>query len=373
MLGAKQPRCLSGRLKFTLLAALGAYSCRVQEGETVPSYDACSWAARSELVVVETSTSVDSVLTDARTHIDRFTSTYADRRGPVVLKTSTADLRDPNHEPDIRLLESMLSSLRAAFPDHQLVLCDGPAFKANYVEIAKAHGWADLAASYGAEVIDLNELPAKPILDGSVSIASLCEEAAVTISVGKGKTHRRTGVSGAEKACIGYLSGAELGYPKIRERHYLLPAIYEVIQQRAAPTLHVIDGINAIQGDGPMNGTPLNGSEFLLIGEDPTLLDVVLARQLQFDPALVISLIGSLGREAQRQATAAALGTEPDGRAPTTLLTTERSVETLAKHPARPSKEQPWLYRSLAKQGSRRNRRNFKTIQKVYAEVTLDV
>ncbi|MGI9597059.1 MAG: DUF362 domain-containing protein [Acidimicrobiales bacterium] len=284
--------------------------------------------------------------------VESFLTRHAERTGPIVIKTSTAKKRERNHEPDDRILESIFGAVRERYPDRELLLADGPAFAADFIDIAEHHRWTELAERHHATVVDLNTEPAKPMLDGNVFVATLCAEAAFTISVGKAKTHRRTGISGAEKASIDYLSGSEMGYPKLERRHYLLPAIYRAIQAIAAPTLHIVDGINAIEGNGPMNGRPTD-SEFILVGEDPVAIDIQLSRIFSFDPALVISLFHSL---------------EPAPVA-TTLLTTERSRETMRRFPVKPPKEQPWLYRSLRKQGSRRNRRNFAKIQKAFADV----
>ncbi len=325
--------------------------CGVGNGGSLPDYDQQLQAISAAGNEVQRDVGNDSLVDRMAATVAPFLDQQRDRPGPIVIKTSTADTRPKSHEPDDRLLGSIFELVRLHFPTRELILADGPAFKANYHELAEQLGWTGLANKHDATIVDLNTEPAKPILGGTVSIASLCSEAAFTISIGKAKTHRRTGLSGAEKARIGYLSGAELGYPKLESRHYLLPAIYHAIEELAAPTLHIMDGINAIEGNGPMDGTPMD-TEFVLVGQSPAAIDIELASLFGFDPALVISLFHTLP--------------EPS---PVTLITTDRSIESLRRSPARPPKQQPWLYKSLAKQGSRRNRRNFAKIRKAFAGV----
>lgn len=293
-----------------------------------------------------------------------FLAAHQDKEGPVVIKTSTADLRERNHEPDNDLLDLILSLARDHFPRREIYLADGPAFDANFRAIADHHGWIELANGHGVEVRDLNSESALQLLPDSVFAATLFREAACTISVGKAKTHRRTGISGAEKALVGYLSGDKMGYPKLERRHYLLPAIYAAIQAGAAPMLHVIDGHNAIEGDGPMAGTPTS-SDFVLVGEDPTALDIELCLLFQFDPTLVFSVLHPLDRSLvgsdTHQPTVA-----------TTLMASSSSMALLADKPVQPPSQQPWLHRSIHRRGSWRNRWAHNRLRTAYRHL-LDV
>ncbi len=290
----------------------------------------------------------------------------------MVIKTSTADLRERSHEPDRDLLDVVLASAREHFPRREIYLADGPAFDANFRAIANHHGWTEVAHRHGADVRDLNTELALQLLPDSVFAATLFRDAACTISIGKAKTHRRTGISGAEKALVGYLSGDKMGYPKLERRHYLLPAIYSAIQNAAAPMLHVIDGHNAIEGNGPMAGTPIR-SDFVLIGEDPTALDIELCLLFQFDPTLVFSVLHPLDRSLP-----GSIADSDDHRSnhrrtvATTLVASSESMALMSANPVRPPAQQPWLHRSIHRRGSWRNRWAHNRLRTAYRHL-LDV
>jgi len=53
-----------------------------------------------------------------------------------------------------------------------------------------------------------------------------------------------------------------------------------------SPRLYIMDGIVAMEGNGPGNGTPRNMG-VLLLSEDPVALDTVVCRLIDLDPNLV--------------------------------------------------------------------------------------
>ena len=92
------------------------------------------------------------------------------------------------------------------------------------------------------------------------------------------KTHFRSTVSGALKNYWGFL---ETG----RERFHIdLPRKIAQLHQCIPCSLHIMDAVIAMEGNGPKSGTPKEVGLILASG-DPVALDSVASRLMGFDPA----------------------------------------------------------------------------------------
>jgi ferredoxin len=98
------------------------------------------------------------------------------------------------------------------------------------------------------------------------------------VSIPKFKTHDLTILTGAIKNLFGLVSGTyktELhkNYFKIADFSRILVDIY----QEAKPSLTIVDGIVAMEGDGPATSGKLRNLGLLLAGHDCVALDSVMA------------------------------------------------------------------------------------------------
>lgn len=112
-------------------------------------------------------------------------------------------------------------------------------------------------------------------------------EADALIGVCKMKTHALTRITGAVKNFYGAVNGkrktvGHLKYPndsvfsrQLCDMHLLLK-----------PRLHIMDGIVAMEGNGPAGGTPVP-MNVLLFSSDPVALDTVFAWLVNVDPLTV--------------------------------------------------------------------------------------
>src|SRR5262245_33632525 len=99
----------------------------------------------------------------------------------------------------------------------------------------------------------------------------------------KVKTHHWTGVSLSMKNMFGVVPGSRYGWPK-NVLHWA--GIHESILDICAtvrPNFVIADGIVAMEGDGPLNGSAkiLNT---ILFSDDPVAADFQLARLLRIEP-----------------------------------------------------------------------------------------
>jgi uncharacterized protein (DUF362 family) len=103
------------------------------------------------------------------------------------------------------------------------------------------------------------------------------------VSMPKVKTHHWTGVTLSMKNMFGIVPGSRYGWPK-NVLHWA--GIHESILDICAtirPHFVIADGITAMEGDGPLNGTP-KSLKTILLADDPVAADVVCAKALGVGP-----------------------------------------------------------------------------------------
>jgi uncharacterized protein (DUF362 family) len=103
------------------------------------------------------------------------------------------------------------------------------------------------------------------------------------VSMPKVKTHHWTGVTLSMKNMFGVVPGSRYGWPK-NVLHWA--GIHESILDICAtvrPHFVIADGIIAMEGDGPLNGTP-KALHTILLADDPVAADAELTRLLGLSP-----------------------------------------------------------------------------------------
>lgn len=116
------------------------------------------------------------------------------------------------------------------------------------------------------------------------------------ISISKLKAHGFAKMTGSVKNQFGCIPGLLKG-----EFHVKLPNIYDFARMLVdlnlllKPRLYVMDGIMAMEGNGPRGGKPFP-MNVLLFSADPIALDATVCRLIDVDPALVPTI--KAGQEA---------------------------------------------------------------------------
>ncbi|TRZ95453.1 DUF362 domain-containing protein [bacterium] len=123
------------------------------------------------------------------------------------------------------------------------------------------------------------------------------DECDYLVSIPKFKTHCFTILTGAIKNLYGLVSG-----PSKTELHkkYITPAdfagiitdIYAVVR----PALTIVDGIVAMEGDGPGTGGKLRNSGVLIAGNDCVAIDSILALIMGLKPNDILTIKEASGR-----------------------------------------------------------------------------
>ena len=162
----------------------------------------------------------------------------------------------------------------------------GNARKAGFLEIADAMNipFADFI-----NAVTLSNPDGK--LVKKFEIAKGVVESDGLVSLSKLKTHALTRITGAIKNQFGCIPG-----PRKMEFHSLMPNVLEFSKMLVdlnlllKPRLCIMDGIIAMEGNGPRNGN-LRKMNVLLFSTDPVALDSVACKMIDLDPNLVEPLV----------------------------------------------------------------------------------
>ena len=128
-----------------------------------------------------------------------------------------------------------------------------------------------------------------------LALPASLKRADLIVSLPKLKTHHWVGVTLSLKNLFGMMPGIVYGWPK-NVLHYagIGPSILD-IAAAVRPHLAIVDGIIAMEGDGPIMGVP-GGLGVLVMGTNLPAVDATCTRLMQIDPARVGYLAAASGR-----------------------------------------------------------------------------
>jgi len=147
-------------------------------------------------------------------------------------------------------------------------------------------GIRKVAEDEGVRLVDFN----RSVVVSGYPLASWVKECNKMISLPKFKTHDLMVLTGAVKNLFGLIPGifkTELHRRALDAESFskILSDIYE----RAKPTLSIVDGIVAMEGDGPGSGGTLRNLGLIIAGSDAVALDSVLATIMGLRPEDILS------------------------------------------------------------------------------------
>lgn len=176
---------------------------------------------------------------------------------------------------------------------------DSPGFSSPE-NAAKKTGCADVASDLGIPLADFSNgrdvVFPEAIQNRILTLANGVLDCDGLISLPKLKTHGFLKLTGSIKNQFGCVPGIRKG-----EFHVKLPNPSDFakmlvdINSYLKPRLYVMDGIVAMEGNGPMNGDPV-GMGLLMFSADPVALDATVCRLIGVDPEY--SLTVKYGKEA---------------------------------------------------------------------------
>jgi uncharacterized protein (DUF362 family) len=120
-------------------------------------------------------------------------------------------------------------------------------------------------------------------------------QADLIVSLPKMKTHHWVGVTAAMKNLYGTIPGLIYGWPKNVLHHNGIPQTVFDINASLPKTIAIVDGIDCMEGDGPIMGT-LKHMGLVIVGVNPAAVDATVCRLMDVDPWQVPYLRLAAGR-----------------------------------------------------------------------------
>jgi uncharacterized protein (DUF362 family) len=175
----------------------------------------------------------------------------------------------------------------------EVVVAEGPGHCRNVEYLVGASGLGDVLRHYKVPFVDLNhDEPVRRLNLGRLTglshlyLSQTIATAEVVISLPKLKTHHWAGATLSLKNLFGTLPGVCYGWPKnVLHWHGIDKSIVDIALTRT-PDLAIVDGILGMEGDGPLNGTPVP-SGVVVMGTDLVAVDATCCRLMRLDPLRV--------------------------------------------------------------------------------------
>jgi len=181
----------------------------------------------------------------------------------------------------------------------RILVGDSPGWQPGTL-VGRTSGIYDAVQQNGATWVDFREVSAHPVKNGkklkNIPLTSFLDEADLVVNVPKLKNHQLMTYTGALKNLFGLLPGTaksalHLQYPSVLDFGEMLVDLALSI----SPTFCFMDGIIAMQGEGPGSGTPYPLG-LVLASRSPAKLDWIAAQCVGYDPRRIPYLVDGLRR-----------------------------------------------------------------------------
>jgi len=206
----------------------------------------------------------------------------------VIIKPNLCELisSELGGTTDIRLVEALIKLLSER-AHVKIFIVESDHWAASAEEEFKYLGFADLEKKYDCvSLVNISRDRNILVRTSSKRLKTLkvplvlfdCDR---FISVAKLKTHSNEKISGILKNQFGLLPERYKG----RHHPYLSEVLTE-LNKVYAPDLCIVDGITAMEGDGPTEGKPRT-CNIILVGKDPVAVDAASAWLMGFKPTSI--------------------------------------------------------------------------------------
>jgi len=198
---------------------------------------------------------------------------------------------------DLRVLAAIIRSLqKMGYKNIAIGEGTSSGFYHNKINVFSRLKTAELARKFDVEIIDFNysDFEVVDFGDGlKAKVAKECLNVDFFIDVPKIKMHAEAGMTCALKSIVGCLVG--LDKRKIHNKKYFTNILK--LNEKIKPHFYVVDGLIAMEGNGPSAGTPVK-MDLILAGTDPMLIDLAIAKLIgyEYDEVPYLRLAKKLGK-----------------------------------------------------------------------------
>ncbi|MBF0516054.1 MAG: DUF362 domain-containing protein [Nitrospirae bacterium] len=196
---------------------------------------------------------------------------------------------------DLRVVAAVIDYLKGrGFKDITIGEGTNSGFYRSNISVIERLKYDELGLYYGIKVKDFNYSESAPVSFESgvaAGVARECVEADFIINMPKLKTHFEAGMT----VCLKNLIGCLVGQENKKKTHAALSDNIVNLNLAIKPSLHIVDGVIAMEGLGPTRGTPLM-TGVIFVGDNPFVVDLMCARFASFP----YQKIGPLAAAARR-------------------------------------------------------------------------
>lgn len=281
-------------------SAVGLTGCSADGGEKItrdiplkltPSQIARKRQGVSQVAIVP----VDDYSGDIYAHIKESLAEtkfgWPDLKGKtVVLKPNMVEYRA---DKPVTTNPALLKAAIAMAQDlgaGKVIVAEGPGHMRDTEYLLDVTGLGGACREMGVPFVDLN-LDDIEKLDNAEGLTGLkhfylpktIAHADAVISVPKLKTHHWVGMTCSMKNLFGTVPGRKYGWPKNLLHIRGIPHSIIDLQHLVQPVMAIVDGIETMEGDGPINGTSKHLGQVIL-GQDLAAVDATCARILTLKP-----------------------------------------------------------------------------------------
>ncbi len=216
-----------------------------------------------------------------------------DRGERILLKPNLLTRADPERAVTTHpaVFGAVCASLKRAGYEH-LFFGDSPGVPHPGPEkIAEACGITAAAEPWGAAQADFSGGREYSFPDGKTAKSFIIANGVLScdriVNLCKLKTHMLERMTGAQKNLFGIVYGLNKGACHVKHPNAAeFAGMLADLNRAFPPVLHVMDAVDAMEGNGPHSGTKKHLGK-LLVSTDPVALDVVACSLIALDPALV--------------------------------------------------------------------------------------
>ena len=167
---------------------------------------------------------------------------------------------------------------------------DSPGF-GDVARVMKKCGLKDVADAYDVPLADFTNGQIIHYPEGIVAkqfeIANAVFESDAIVNVAKMKAHAFQRITGAVKNPFGFVVGLQKGLMHSRYTNaFNFAEMLIDLDNYLNVNFHIMDGIIAMEGNGPRNGNPVP-MNVLLMSDDPVALDTVFCRLVDLNPMII--------------------------------------------------------------------------------------
>jgi uncharacterized protein (DUF362 family)/Pyruvate/2-oxoacid:ferredoxin oxidoreductase delta subunit len=204
---------------------------------------------------------------------------------PNILMASEPESGIDTHPEVVRAVIKALKEIGC-----RVIVGDGPSVWGdqigNIAEVYRRSGMKKVCAEEDVELVEFD----KKKFRGEFPMTVWLDQADFLVNVPKFKTHELTLLTGAIKNLYGLVWGT---FKTELHKNYFKPenfakVVVDIFQQ-APPAFTVVDGITAMEGDGPASGGKLRELNLLLAGKDCVAIDSVMAAIMGIPPESVLT------------------------------------------------------------------------------------